>query len=317
MTARVTIVMVPRERFGRTILALDAIAANTTIPYDLVVVDARTPGAVGRELRRRAASGAFSLLPMPRTTPPNTARQHALDRIKTELVCFVDNDVLPDPGWLAELVRCLDETDAVAVGPLYLEGPPDGRVVHMAGGWWSWVDTEHGRMLETDHRHQGLPEGRVAQELRREPCDFLEFHTMLARTEALRAIGGMDESLTATREHLDVSRRLTDAGGALWVEPASRVLYVDPPPIDLRDVPYFLRRWSTRRTRASLESFIATNGLSDRYLERMHIYQGRRLSVLRHALGRVLQPVLGEPQAGRAAAVASRVGKRVLGISRG
>jgi hypothetical protein len=49
-------------------------------------------------------------------------------------VAFIDNDVIPERGWLEALRRCMDETGAWIVGPLYCEGEPDAAVAHMAGG---------------------------------------------------------------------------------------------------------------------------------------------------------------------------------------
>src|SRR4030095_61230 len=88
---------------------------------------------------------------------PVEARALALPHVDTEYVCFIDNDVLVTPGWLDRLVRCADETEAWAVGPLYCnENPALGRI-HMAGG--------QAHVVEEDGRGALFAERRVSRRL--------------------------------------------------------------------------------------------------------------------------------------------------------
>ena len=57
---------------------------------------------------------------------------------------FVDNDIFVEPGWLASLTKCAEDTGAGVVGPLYLKGEPDGPLVHCAGGSIEFVEDDGG-----------------------------------------------------------------------------------------------------------------------------------------------------------------------------
>jgi hypothetical protein len=116
---------------------------------------------------------------------------------------------------------------------------------------------------------------------------------MLIRTDPVRALGPLDESLRSTREHLDLCLAIHRAGGEVWFEPASRVTYSTPPPVALRDVPYFWLRWSEAWTAESLERFVAKHGLDPSYADRAVIMRGRRQVVfdpVRRAISKTLGP---------------------------
>ena len=141
---RTTVAVAPREQFGWTRSALESIFAHTEVPYDLVYVDGGSPATVRRYLALRARQRGFRMIRTEHHLSPMEARGLALPHVDTEYVCFIDTDVLVTPGWLDRLVRCADETEAWAVGPLYCnENPALGRI-HMAGGGAHVVE-ENGR----------------------------------------------------------------------------------------------------------------------------------------------------------------------------
>ncbi len=276
MTTDVTIVVAPRERFSRSLESLERIYQLTDTPFELVYVDGGSPRPVQQGLEAAAARHGFTLLRHDHHLAPNHARSIGLARVTTPYVAFVDNDLMVTPGWLDTLLTCAEQTGAWAVGPLYFEGDPADEIIHMAGGDMRLGEGEPGqRTFETTHRlqHVGLAD---APGLSRQRCDFVEFHCALVRVDAIERVGGLDDRLLATREHLDLCLRIADAGGEVWFEPASRVTYVTPPPVDLRDVPYFLRRWSEEWSRTSLEHFQEKYGIEPQYLERLRIMRNRR-----------------------------------------
>ena len=58
----VTVVVVPRERFGATPATLDALFAATPPPFEVVVVDGGAPRALRRHLEHEAAARGFRLV---------------------------------------------------------------------------------------------------------------------------------------------------------------------------------------------------------------------------------------------------------------
>jgi hypothetical protein len=231
------------------------------------------------ELRRLASRHGFTLVREERYLSPNAARNLGSAHVHTPYVVFMDNDVLVTPGWLGSLRETAEETGAWAVGPLYFEGDPADEIIHMAGGDLSFDGDFGRRAITTVHRHQHLKLGD-APDVRREACDYVEFHCVLLRTDAIRAMEGFDERYKATREHLDLCLKIKDKGGEVWFEPASRVTYLSPPPVPLSDVPYFLLRWSDAWSLDSLRTFCDVYGVDRSYLERVAVMRRRRMAAL-------------------------------------
>lgn len=277
----VTIVVTPRERFGLSRASLESIYANTVTDFDLVYVDGNAPSRVADYLRTAAEQHGFKLLYSPEYLSPNRARNLGMARVQTPFVVFVDNDLIVAEGWLTSLLDCAKETGAAVVGPLYMEGDPEQHIVHMAGGDYAFDGDAGRRSFSTVHRHQGQRLGDIGVELNREPVDFVEFHCMLARTEFIQSLGGLDEGLLSTREHLDVCLAASELGEEVYFEPGSRVTYLTPPPIDRADLSFFLRRWSERWNEASLEHFCAKHGIAPSYRDRMVGMRARRQLMLR------------------------------------
>src|SRR5688572_1977218 len=185
--SRVTVVVVPRERFSATRGSLESIFRETDGSFELVYVDGGSPARIRRYLEGEAARRGFRLVRTDHYLSPNEARNLGLREVSTEYVVFIDNDVVVAPGWLSKLVECADETGAAVVGPLTCIGRPEHKVIHLAGGDVEIVEEANG-----DGRHRAvkermhLPGRRVASvrsELRRSQCRLAEFHCVLARRD--------------------------------------------------------------------------------------------------------------------------------------
>lgn len=236
----VTIVVVPRDHFSDTQASLESLYAQTP-PCPIVYVDAGSPPRIARYLREQSIARGFDLLRVDHYVTPNQARNLGSERATTRYVVFVDNDVIVAPGWLPPLVECADETGAAIVGPLNFERRPLLQTVHFAGG-----DTrievvedrgeERRRLIDRIHK-MPVPAARTRTE-------SAEFHCMLVRLDVLRALGGFDEKMLSTRENVDFCLGVSASGGTIYLEPESRITYLPPEPLHLRDVLFFALRWS-------------------------------------------------------------------------
>ena len=264
---RVTIVVIQRERLSPARRTLDRLLESVAgTPHRLVYVDGGSPPKLARWLRERAAERGFELLRVDHHLAPSESRNLGLGTARSELVAFVDNDVVVEDGWLERLVACLDETGAAAVGPLTCEGEPLGERVHFAGGEVRIVeDAEDGRPVRRVRDKMFLAQRKLASvgdQLERQQVSLLEMHAMVARREALVEVGGFDE-LLSTRYHLDLCLRLAQAGHTMWFEPTAVVHYVPGPPVDLADAHFYMLRWSDAWERRSLEHFRSKWDLAD------------------------------------------------------
>jgi hypothetical protein len=127
------------------------------------------------------------------------------------------------------------------VGPLNFECRPLHQIVHFAGG-----DAE---ILVTDDN--GKPRRHLVDRIHKTrvpasatPTGAAEFHCMLVQTDVFRVLGGLDEKMLSTRENIDLCLAVSETGGAIYLEPRSKITYLPPDPLSIADVPYFALRWS-------------------------------------------------------------------------
>ena len=251
----VTVAVVPRERFSLTERSLENLYENTTGPFELIYVCAGAPGPVRRYLEREASGRGFRLMATDRYLSPNQARNRAMREVSTKYVVFLDNDALVTPGWLEKLVQCAEDTGAAVVGPLYLIGEPEQQMIHMAGGRLHFKDRDGHRVGYDEHVLVDLTLSELREPIRRQPCDFVEFHCMLLRSDLFDRVGPLDERLMSVQEHIDVGSVARQAGASVYLEPDAIASYVPPPPFAWSDLPYFMLRWSDEWTTASVRHF--------------------------------------------------------------
>jgi GT2 family glycosyltransferase len=249
---RVTIVCVPRDHFSDTRESLESILTHSDMPFSLVYVDGGSPAPVAAYLREQAERRKFKLIRTDRYLSPNHARNIGARDVSSEYIVFIDNDVVVAPGWLRPLVECADRASAGIVSPLNFEHRPLHTIVHFAGGQ-AHVETVAA---------EGRTERRIVDKIRKKrvpersvPTECAEFHCMLVRTSAFRAVGGLDERMLSTRENLDFCMAVRDAGHPIFFEPASKITYLPPVAIALSDVPYFALRWSDEWDLTSFHRF--------------------------------------------------------------
>jgi GT2 family glycosyltransferase len=250
---KVTIVVVPRERFSCACRSLESIYEYTDIPFKLIYVDGNSPAKIQQALREQAQAKNFQIIRTDYYLSPNQARNLGLAQVQTKYVVFIDNDVIVSPGWLNALVECAEETNATIVGPLMCQNEPLHEIVHFAGGESRiWTDNTGRRRLREKMYNQGKRVGEVRSQLQRTQTELAEFHCVLVRTAIFERIGFLDEAMLNTKEHLDLCMSVIQVGGTIYFEPASVVTYVPGPPIEWTDLPFYMLRWSDAWTLASL-----------------------------------------------------------------
>jgi GT2 family glycosyltransferase len=253
---QVTVVVVPRERFSYTERSLENIYNETDSPFNLVYVDGNSPTKIKRYLESQSREKGFKLVRTEHFLSPNQARNLGLSHVETKYVVFVDNDVLVKKGWLEALVQCSEETGAWVVGPLCLQGE-DFKTIHMVGGTFDFREKNGKRWLVERRPFMRLPLAKVESRLQRGPTELVEFHCMLVRAEAFRQVGLLDENFWSMSEEDDFCLCVSQAGQAIYFEPASVMTYVAPSVSQLTwtDLPFFFIRWSDHWCRISVERF--------------------------------------------------------------
>jgi glycosyltransferase involved in cell wall biosynthesis len=290
----VTIVVAPRERFSGTRLTLETLYRVTPPPFGLVYVDGGAPGPIRGYLRSQAKEKGFTLVRGRPYLSPNRARNLGFQGVDTKYVVFLDNDVVVAPGWLDALLECAEETGAWIVGPLYCVDRPFHTKVHMAGGLAHFEEKDGVRRFVERHLLMHRPVAEVRGGLAPGPTEQVEFHCLLARTDAMRQLGPLDERFLAAPEvQIDLCLRARALGGGVWLEPAAIVTYDRPPPLRLYDLPYYLLRWSEDWGRRGLEHFSRQWDLAadDPYFERQLQFMAWQRSLAIRPFLRLLRPL--------------------------
>ncbi len=280
----ITIIVSPRERFSYTKESLESIYQNTKVPFSLVYIDGNSPSSVHQYLREQSQVRGFQLIRTEYYLSPNQARNLGLRYTHSKYVVFIDNDVHVAPGWLEQLVNCVEETEATIVSPLTCIGKPLHSKVHLAGGEARIIeefkDDKLKRKLHEKHYFVNRGVADVKDQLQRKKCEFAEFHCMLVRTSIFDRIGWLDEALLSTREHIDFCLSVTLSGGTIYCEPESVVTYVAETLSKWSDISYFMLRWSDAWEIESLQHFRKKWNVAkkDKYFKKRY----KRLGYRRH-----------------------------------
>ncbi len=260
---KVTVVVVVRDHYGPTLNTVNAILNSVTDDVPVLVVAGGMPRSDRHQLesldRVRVIGPRHHLM-------ANTARNIALEEVTSPLVAFVDNDTKPEQNWLTSLVETLETHSATAVMALVLErfGSQGEKRIHLSGGECRIEETTSGRRFIEYHRHLHASTEMMAG-LVLEQIHLLEFHCALYDRAKLSALGAFDEQLEAQGEHLDLTLRIKQSGGSIWLDPQARVTVEFPTSLGWRDISMYLGRWSPMVNRRSRARFVDKWDIIDDY----------------------------------------------------
>lgn len=257
---RSTIIVAPRERLHSIVWSLESLFSTIADDVPVVVVDGAIPSGLRTALDRLRARRPFLHISRPRQVTPNQARNLGNAAAETEFVVFADNDLIYEAGWLEALEDNATRTGAGVVAPLICNGPPAATTIHHAGGLLTVYGDPDDPTLDQHHRLMGTPIAGWNAAQAPEDNEIAEFHCLLARRDTLERIGPLDERLT-TREPVDFALRLKLAGEKVTFEHGSVVTYMRTETMDVRDLRYFLFRWSEPLAVAALDAFEANWGV--------------------------------------------------------
>lgn len=185
-----------RGRFGRhdVTVVVPTLGPPAHRPTAAIVVDdGSSPPVHGADLRLDVNRG------------PAAARNAGLALVTTPLVAFVDADVDVPDDWLEHLIGHFDDERVALVAPRVRSRPIGGRL----GSW--------------ERRHSPLDLGAEPARIRAGTrVSYVPAAALVCRTDAVRAIGGFDETLRFG-EDVDACWRLDETGWRCRYEPSVTV----------------------------------------------------------------------------------------------
>jgi hypothetical protein len=247
MSAEVTIVVVPRDRFSSVVDCVKSIVRHTPEAFKLVILDFGYSRKALDAIRSASGRAPLEIVDCGRTIPMTAFANH-LPKIDTPYTAWVDNDTYVTPGWMTAMLAAAAEGKRVIL-PVTLECEGldvDTRKIplrnHVSHSELRKVDVD-GKEYVFDHKpfRRATPE-----ELPQEPhvVDFFELHTFFAETAVLREL---DLPEMVVREHIDIGIQCYKKGIEIWGEPKSIVHFDN---INARpgwsDLKFFFFRWDEK-----------------------------------------------------------------------
>ena len=144
----------------------------------------------------------------------NAGIQRALE-LGADAVMLVNNDVVADPGLVEKLIAALgDEPTAAAAAPLIYFAPPSDRIWYAGGRCRPWLaHSSHRAIRERDHgQYRSIEE-----------TGYLTGCCLMAKGEAWRSVGLLDERYFIYAEDADWCQRARAAGYKLLFVPTARL----------------------------------------------------------------------------------------------
>ena len=218
---KVSIVIPVCGRWDLTRACLEQIwlTAPVELATEVIVVDDASPDDTGEQLRRIAATE-----PRLRVVqrPSNMGFSHACNAgaaVATgDILVFLNNDTLPQAGWLPPLLEVLDRVgDAGAVGArlVSIDGTlqESGGVVFSDGSAWNLGRGAH-------------PDDPLFARLR--PVDYCSAAALATKTALFQQLGGFDTRYApAYYEDTDFCFALRAKGHEVYVQPLSTVVHLE------------------------------------------------------------------------------------------
>jgi GT2 family glycosyltransferase len=199
-----------------TLRCLDAVIPQLREVHDSIVTvvdNGSTDGSI---------AAVTSKFPDARFIPLGTNRGFtgglaaALATSRAHNVVFLNNDAVPEPGWLAAITNAIDHApdDVVSVGGRIIS--LDGRQIDFIGG----AMTFDGHAFQDGFR---MPLGSRPEPAAGAEILFACGGNMISRRERLLDLGGFDDDYFAYLEDVDFGWRTWIAGGRALFEPHATV----------------------------------------------------------------------------------------------
>ena len=292
---KVTLVVVPRERYSLTETCIEHIYAHTRESFELIVIDTNSPAWLAERLKKwEKHKPNCRVIRLNRFVYPYEAKNIAVHQLspQTEWVVFIDSDVKVSPGWLHWFLDAARQTGARVFHPLYLfEQKNQDISIHMADGIIKTSQKNGKTLMQPVMNYVGLNICNASEFVRKE-SDFIEFHTFMIHRDVLKKIGEF-EPITLS-EDVHYSFRLREIGEKIVFEPRAVITYVAGPPFEKYDLPYFKFRWNLAKAEESNRLLINRWNVLDAYwkgkLEWMRFHRSR-ISPLFYVNGIVKQSV--------------------------
>ena len=105
---RISVIVPTFNRHEELLTLAQSLLDQTLLPDELVVVDAGEPSNIEKRLRNFLSDSSISLTYATSAAGTSLQRNIAMELAKGEFFFFFDDDVVPEPSYIEESMRCFD-----------------------------------------------------------------------------------------------------------------------------------------------------------------------------------------------------------------
>lgn len=239
------VAFITREKFAWALASLKRLYALGGAPFTLYLVDGVYPPAVRAGLEVflsdkpnvvRIDAGRFLY--------PGEALNLVIERLAEPWLLLVQNDVLIGRNALASMLETARILGCDAVIPRVLDTDTGSPAAHR--------DSDTPRiLLEKNGQVYFKPTANPELRAGCPRVDIFEVHCLLLSAAAARAVSPLPP--LSVHDHIDLSIAFWRHGMTAFMDERIRVLYMDSPPLPLRDIecPFYRFRWDAVHARQS------------------------------------------------------------------
>ena len=252
---KISIIMLTMNRWQRTKSTLEQLVKNTTLPYELIILDNNSSDETAKFLQLFSKQNAnVRLFLEQQNLGCAGGRKKAISQAGGDFIVTLDNDIQVTHRWLENLLARLKETRADAACCKVIL--PDGKIQYNGGSYkisgpfilYSFMDNslQHNNLNSfIDRECQWLPGGATIY--RRPVFDRVAFCADL--------FGGMEDG--------DLSLQMARAGLKMVNCPASRVIHhhSSSESKEMQDTSYLRSRYNWERLKETVIHFYRRHGL--------------------------------------------------------
>ncbi|MDZ8085558.1 MAG: glycosyltransferase [Nostoc sp. DedQUE12b] len=253
MTSTVTIGFSPREQFSLAAECLQRIFDYTCIPFNLIVVDGNTPKVYWQQIEEVLQGRSnVKIIHANDYLMPNQAKNLVIQEAKDDFVCFIENDVLVEKGWLSYLIAACEEHPADVAIPRIIEGPLGETKIH----WDPGLGEVQLVQTANEVKWEILPPTGDLQ--LDKGCDRRtiklsgEAHCQLYRRSVFDKVNPFDGDVIYL-DWIDSSLALYNAKIPIVFEPKSIIHFWHPYPPHLDELDYFWQRWDLQQAASEID----------------------------------------------------------------